>query len=276
MMKFIFFALFLFNSALSQRLEKCFKNIKINENENNFNIFVNDRKLKFDKPSELRNEINKIYLNKTSNCLILSYGYNNGIENIDVYNIFECEKNNLFLKNILKRYDSRYKTTYSIAKISNLNIDEFKIEIDSFNNKYNEKQISYISGYQEGKEVQDIDYYKLIKETFNNKKYDEIKMYTNEFVIQELGIENLNINDFNNIAYYAYKSKAYEESIYILTKIIQKFPRRVVAYLNIADCYWEIKEKEKAIINYKKYIQLMKEQKKDLKKIPKYVYDRIR
>jgi hypothetical protein len=275
-MKFIFFALFLFNSALSQRLEKCFENIKINENENNFNIFVNDRKLKFDKPSELRNEINKIYLNKTSNCLILSYGYNNGIENIDVYNIFECEKNNLFLKNILKRYDSRYKTTYSIAKISNLNIDEFKIEIDSFNNKYNEKQISYISGYQEGKEVQDIDYYKLIKETFNNKKYDEIKMYTNEFVIQELGIENLNINDFNNIAYYAYKSKAYEESIYILTKIIQKFPRRVVAYLNIADCYWEIKEKEKAIINYKKYIQLMKEQKKDLKKIPKYVYDRIR
>ncbi len=80
----------------------------------------------------------------------------------------------------------------------------------------------------------------------------------------------------NNKGYFLYKYKYYYASLLYFNKVIEKFPTRAVAYLNIADCYWETNEKDKAIENYKKYIQLIKVQKKDLKRIPKYVLDRVK
>lgn len=80
---------------------------------------------------------------------------------------------------------------------------------------------------------------------------------------------------YNNIAFILSQNKIFDEAIYLLNEIIKIEPNRVVAYLNIADCFWETNEKEKAVENYKFYIELMKKQKKDLKKIPKYVFDRI-
>lgn len=80
----------------------------------------------------------------------------------------------------------------------------------------------------------------------------------------------------NNKGYFLFKFKYYDASLIYLNKTIQLFPNRVVAHLNIADCYWNINQKAKAIESYNKYISLMKSQKKDLKKIPKYVYERIK
>lgn len=65
-------------------------------------------------------------------------------------------------------------------------------------------------------------------------------------------------------------------SIEILEGIIAQFPERTVAYLNLADSFWEIDNKKEAIDNYKKYISLMKSQKKDLKKIPQRVMVRTK
>ncbi|ROI04143.1 tetratricopeptide repeat protein [Chryseobacterium sp. G0240] len=65
-------------------------------------------------------------------------------------------------------------------------------------------------------------------------------------------------------------------SIQILEKIIKKYPDRVVTYLNIADSYWAAGNKEAAKKNYKQYLSLMKSQKKDLNKVPKYVGERIK
>jgi tetratricopeptide (TPR) repeat protein len=95
-----------------------------------------------------------------------------------------------------------------------------------------------------------------------------IKKYTKDFIKSP---ENL-----NNKGYFLYKLKFYDASLLYFNKTIQLFPYRTVAYLNIADNYWELKDKANAIDNYKKYIQLMNDQKKDLKKIPKYVFERIK
>lgn len=65
-------------------------------------------------------------------------------------------------------------------------------------------------------------------------------------------------------------------SVNVLQKVIQKYPDRVVAYLNIANSYWNIGKKEKAVENYKTYLSLMKSQKKDINKVPKYVEERIK
>ena len=89
---------------------------------------------------------------------------------------------------------------------------------------------------------------------------------------ENINLTNTNVTKINNIAYELQNSIA----INVLDQIIQKYPERVVAYLNLADSYWAIDNKYLAIDNYKKYIELMKSQKKDLKKIPNYVHDRIK
>lgn len=91
-----------------------------------------------------------------------------------------------------------------------------------------------------------------------------------------LKINSSNVKKINNIAYNLSQSKNYYDAIFLLENLISQNPNRVVAYLNIADCYWETNQKSKAVDNYNKYILLMRSQKKDLKKIPKYVYERVK
>jgi tetratricopeptide (TPR) repeat protein len=85
-----------------------------------------------------------------------------------------------------------------------------------------------------------------------------------------------NIPLMNDKAYYLEQAGAYAESIKKKKKVISKSPDRVVAYLNIADAYWGNNEKEEAKKSYEKYVELMKKQGKDMKKIPQRVYDRIK
>ncbi len=86
-------------------------------------------------------------------------------------------------------------------------------------------------------------------------------------------INKENVEDYNNLAYFL---KGDDIALYILEKLIEAVPSRVVAYLNLADTYYELGNEEKAKEYYKTYIAMMKKQKKDLKRIPKYVYARIK
>lgn len=85
-----------------------------------------------------------------------------------------------------------------------------------------------------------------------------------------------NIILYNDIAFILFKNNCFIESKYILKKVIKQSPRRIVAHLNIADCYWELNQKSEAKASYLKYLSLMKTQKKDLKKVPKRVYERMK
>lgn len=91
--------------------------------------------------------------------------------------------------------------------------------------------------------------------------------------------ENLiieNTQEANDVAYYLEQLGTYDESIFLLNEIIKMSPDRVVAYLNLGDANWGLNNKKAAIKAYEKYISIMKLQNKDLKKIPKRVYDRIK
>jgi len=83
-----------------------------------------------------------------------------------------------------------------------------------------------------------------------------------------------NVVKLNNIAYYLQKANANEEAIYLLEKILKKFPKRTVAYYNLADAYWELGEKKKAIEAYMTYIEQMCNLGKS-KRIPQVVRDRV-
>ena len=47
-----------------------------------------------------------------------------------------------------------------------------------------------------------------------------------------------NLREYNDIAYYLEQSKAYDEAVFLLEKIIKEFPNRTVAYINLGDAYW--------------------------------------
>ncbi len=74
------------------------------------------------------------------------------------------------------------------------------------------------------------------------------------------------------IAYYLQQANANDEAIFLLEKIIEKFPNRTVLYLNLADAYYGINENEEAKVNYEKYIEFMKKSGKE-NKIPKRVLE---
>ncbi len=81
--------------------------------------------------------------------------------------------------------------------------------------------------------------------------------------------------NLNNTAYYLQKIGCNDCAIEVLEQLIKIAPKRIVAYLNLADAYWEIEDKDKAIENYNKYVELMKEKGWE-NKIPKRVYERVK
>lgn len=86
-------------------------------------------------------------------------------------------------------------------------------------------------------------------------------------------IKNENVELINNFAFYAEKYGQPIPAIIILNGIIDKQPNRIVAYLNLADAYWDVKDFGSAKNKYKKYIELMREAGKG-SKIPTKVFDR--
>jgi len=56
-------------------------------------------------------------------------------------------------------------------------------------------------------------------------------------ILNEIQIFTKNLTQYNNIAYYLEKAKAYHESIYLLEKIIEKYPNRIVAYIYLGNAY---------------------------------------
>jgi len=105
---------------------------------------------------------------------------------------------------------------------------------------------------------------------FNYYEWVADKSWLDYVIISSQNV--LKLNDF------AYKIQNTNNSLAIelLQKILDKYPDRVVAYLNIADSYWLDGDKAKAQENYIKYVALMKSQNKGIRKIPSRVWERIK
>lgn len=108
----------------------------------------------------------------------------------------------------------------------------------------------------------------------NNKNFD-VDESRIDWYINRYNIDQKNVSIYNDIAFYLGEGHNYNSSLYILKKIIKIYPDRVVAYLNIADVYWEIGNKDHAKVYYQEYISRMgKIGKKSI--IPKRVFQRVR
>lgn len=117
----------------------------------------------------------------------------------------------------------------------------------------------------------------LIFETIKNIKSKDF-LSTKEYLyclLNEVPLSKKNCILYDNLAFELGKSSKNEEAIYLSKKILMFSPHRAVAYLNIADYYWAMGNKEFARKNYKKYLVLIKSQKKNAKNIPSYLLERI-
>ena len=178
-------------------------------------------------------------------CILISQsrgGYS-GVDLKDYY-IFDKQREHWFLHKTIegdkvKIFDTSKRIDYTL---------EPKFSLSKFLLKCKEKNI----------------------EVLNSVNVRYIDFYLNKY---SLSIKNL--TTYNDIAYYLQKVGANEEAIYLLEKILEKFPNRTVAYYNLGDAYWEIGDKEKAIKAYKTYIEQMKVKGKE-KKIPKTLKDRVK
>ncbi|MHC8397694.1 tetratricopeptide repeat protein [Pseudomonas sp. LB3P93] len=78
-----------------------------------------------------------------------------------------------------------------------------------------------------------------------------------EKYIIDYGYSSGDQQSFNDIAYFWQQAGFNEDAIWLLGKVIADNPKRVVAYLNIADAYWSEGDKATAAKNYKAYNELM-------------------
>ncbi|WP_213937829.1 hypothetical protein [Pseudomonas sp. dw_612] len=79
----------------------------------------------------------------------------------------------------------------------------------------------------------------------------------------------------NDLGFLLGETGYYQESIELLNAVIARNPSRTVAYLNLADSYWGLKDKVRAAQAYKQYASLMTDAGKT-SKIPPRVAERIR
>ncbi|QDP85775.1 hypothetical protein FNJ88_09540 [Chryseobacterium sp. SNU WT5] len=145
------------------------------------------------------------------------------------------------------------------------NKTEYNIEITKLKRNNLEHLLNYDKKYRTA-------YKNKTLKFVNTLGFDELAEMTYFIPITEA-----NVNSYNDIAFYnSFTKDGNNSSIFLLKKIIHQFPDRVVAYLNLGDSYWANENKEQAEIVYKKYIEIMKTQNKDLSKIPQRVFERIK
>ncbi len=103
---------------------------------------------------------------------------------------------------------------------------------------------------------------------------EEPKKLRLDLYFKENPFNKENLKAYNDIASKFKDNKLNNEAVYILNKVINKFPNSIESNLNIADSFWNINKVFESRLYYKKYLELMKN-KKNLKIIPKRVYNRI-
>jgi hypothetical protein len=217
-------------------------------------------------------------------------------QNIKYSNVMIKELNNeLFISCSMPNVDGKlYREFYNFEDYSSLNSKLLTIEKQYINIDNDSIEKDYIFTPKE--DISTLKNYtdKEFSEKYLNDNYYNFRkinylinltqLLENSKSNQKVSIENINevlkneplntktLQKYNDIAYYLQQAKSNDEAIFLLEIIIEKFPNRTVAYLNLADAYEGINDKEKAKINYEKYIDLMKKSGKETK-IPKRVLE---
>ncbi len=181
--------------------------------------------------------------------------------------------NSFFLFKVYNATSNRHGISINGSKL-NIPFNQYALK----KHKIKTQKIYSFSGFQEEKEPLIDHYLNLINLNYNKTDNSLIDLFGDEivlkFLLNNIELTNQNVQKYNDIAYYLGKSKANKEAIFLLEKIVELFPKRTVAHINIGDAYWDVGEKQKAKESYKKYLSQMKSSGKE-DKIPTQILKRI-
>jgi tetratricopeptide (TPR) repeat protein len=212
-------------------------------------------------------EVNEIFkINTQSYNTTGDYKYNYHISYIN---------NNWYLTKIIAKYnewnpEKSQEVEYTCIKKQTVLLEKSFVEVFDFqHSKYCKSKIIQNNGL-------DSFVFLVKKETFNllNPKLNWLDIQRLKFLFDDFPLTTKSLPPYNNIAYYLQKAGSNKEAIYLLEKILKKYPKRTVAHYNLADAYWELGEKKKAIVSYTTYIEQMCNAGKE-KRIPQVVRDRV-
>lgn len=178
-------------------------------------------------------------------------------------------------------YKSYYEDIEIVDGITDIKVSYYPYSLSINNKEYAPNKKLYLQDSVKNKITGETIFnseYEKMRNTKNLKSYNFNYSYENLFLlIKEKPITTNTLDKYNNLAFYIAQTKEGSfKAVYLYNEILDKFPTIVVAYLNLGDCYWNMGIEDLAKENYKKYIELMKSQKKDLNKIPKQVWERIK
>ena len=190
-----------------------------------------------------------------------SYSYTSNTNRLYIYDTY---------LSLLKYDESDYSFTVSFSSGSEF-LEEHRFTLDSLESF----ACSQVERELDPKSVEKAFATNKIYSQYSLKKgYSEYSTGKIKAMFEAYPLSKRNVTQYNNIAYYFEKNKAYEQSAFILEKVLNQYPTRTVAYINLGDAYWGLNKKDKAKISYKKYVELMKSNDKE-DRIPKKVLDRI-
>lgn len=100
----------------------------------------------------------------------------------------------------------------------------------------------------------------------------ELDYYTLLEYASYMSIEN--VQQLNDLGYYLWKEGLNDRAYLLLSTVVEEFPNRTVAHLNMADVLWDMSDKDRALTYYRNYHHRMLSAKKQ-SRIPDRVFTRM-
>lgn len=185
--------------------------------------------------------------------------------------IFRLKEKGYVLAKYYFSSSNRYEEGLTGYFGNNISIDSFNINTNYFEGKKG-ITIRDVSGFQEEKEVHHVNYFKLVKKAFLKKQLKLVSLITHPVAINgEYYKYSDNKNEMYEVGCMAYNSGEYYNAEYIFSKLVEWEYDSVSTYLMLANSYWALNEKPKAIELYKTYVKKNHSQ----NEVEKYVLERI-
>ncbi|WP_128414177.1 hypothetical protein [Chryseobacterium sp. Leaf394] len=209
------------------------------------------------------------FIQGEQNTFSLLYEFNASVTKVkEKYDFVYSAKGLRLIKKETLKYGregiSFTKVYFKKYMMEDKSFDDIQSLASNVNDVFNKYPLAFLYDNQQklfGKEI-----YDLSREDF----------YINYPDVKQPNLDIVNVELANNLAFDLQNENINISSKLILESIVEKYPDRVVAWLNLGDVYWSLKDSIKAKDAYQKYISLMKSQKKDLSKIPQRVYYRTK
>jgi hypothetical protein len=263
------------------------------ERNNKYSVLVeSDKVLMYPNTNGQGHMIQDISIGFFKSNIVVSTAEIQGI-NINREFYFKYKDNNFYFYKYIESYGT-YCNTYTIGKIKiNKNI-QFILSLKDFSIDLFFRKYYNSIGFQRNLKRETLDRfennYSNSLKAYQKKNNQILKkiikkmlVYTesetictpNKYLDMYLYLTQKNtISKSNDIAFFFDQVGYHKEAIYLLEKILKKYPTRTVAHYNLADAYWALGEKKKAIVSYTTYIEQMCNAGKE-KRIPKVVRDRV-